>query len=247
MSVEWKLVRFGLLVTGRGEERFLPKLFRPLAATRHCTFEVIGRVPQLSPVQSAVRRRRIDLKGIPTKDEEIGLAARRFLQRSDDHFVILIDDLEGDRACHIDAIFRRYRTAIDTLLSPLGLAPRASVHFFVNMLEAYYFADTSATNAVLGTQLLDYPGDVETIRHPKNLLKSEYHDFHEVNDGERIVSRLDLRRILSRQDTCASLRSLIGWCMRAIGEPNADEYCLSNGVYLPLTQPQTETLGYLDH
>lgn len=243
MSVEWQFVHFGLLVTGRGEERFLPKLFRAMAATGRCAFKVIGRVSQLSPVESAARRQRIKLKGIPTKDEEIGLAARRFLQRSENHFVILIDDLEGGRARDIDAIFRRYRNALDTLLEPAGLARRASVHFFVNMLEAYYFADAAATNAVLGTQLIDYAGDVESISHPKNLLKKEYHGFDEVIDGERIISRLDLRRILSRNETCTSLRSLIGWCAKAMGDPFTDEFCLATGEFHPLTQPQIDALG----
>ena len=47
----------------------------------------------------------------------------------------------------------------------------ASVHFLVNMLEAYYFAHAAATNGVLGTELEDFEGDVESIRHPKNDLK----------------------------------------------------------------------------
>lgn len=163
MDVDWKFVHFGLLVTGRGEERFLPKLFRSMADMGCCAFKVIGRVPQLSPVVSVARQQQIKIKGIPTKDEEIGLAARRFLQRSDSHFVILIDDLEGRRARDREAIFRRYRSALDTLLEPVDLARRASVHFFVNMLEAYYFADAAAINAVLGTRLVDYVGDVEAI------------------------------------------------------------------------------------
>jgi hypothetical protein len=220
----------------------LPKLFRSLAETGHCSFEVIGRVPQLSPIKSTARKQRIELKGIPTKDEELGLAARRFLQRSENHFVVLIDDLEEERAAEAAAIFRRYRTALDMLLDPLGLAWRASVHFFVNMLEAYYFADTAATNHVLGTGLQDYAGDVESIRHPKNLLKSEHRGFDEVKDGAEIVASLDLRKVLSRPDTCASLRSLVRWCVKAVGEPCTDEYCLINGIYQPLTQPQADVM-----
>ena len=30
----WRFFRFGLIVTGKGEEEFLPKLFRSIAATR---------------------------------------------------------------------------------------------------------------------------------------------------------------------------------------------------------------------
>lgn len=243
MSDEWRFVRFGLLVTGRGEESFLPKLFRSLAATGHCTFEVAGRIPQLSPVRSAVRRLKIEHRGIPTKDEEIGLAARRYLQRGDNHFVVLIDDLEAGRAAEMEAVFRRYRTAIDTLLGPLGWSSRASVHFFVNMLEAYYFADVDATNSVLGTQLVHDAGDVEAIRHPKNLLNQACPHFDEVKHGEEIVARLNLKTVLLQPGACASLRSLIAWCHKAMGEPFADDYCLANGVLHPVTHSQAEALG----
>ena len=45
-------------------------------------------------------------------------------------------------------VFGRYRAALDTVLSE-DQARRAAVHFFVNMLEAYYFADTRAVNSML--------------------------------------------------------------------------------------------------
>ena len=41
------------------------------------------------------------------------------------------------------------------------------------MLEAYYFADAQAINAVLETSLPDREGDVETIRNPKSNLRAE--------------------------------------------------------------------------
>ena len=63
-------------------------------------------------------------------------------------------------------MFGRYRSSLDTVLSKEQI-PRAAVHFFVNMLEAYYLADTRAINDVLGTNLADFAGDVESIRHPK--------------------------------------------------------------------------------
>src|SRR5689334_2273254 len=117
----WRFVRFGLLVTGEGEDKFLPYLFRSLAASGHCTFEVIRRISQLSPITS--ERRKLEMVGkgkrIPSKDEEIGLAARGYLQRYDDSFVILIDDLEADRAPQTEAIYVRYRTLLDTMLGPL--------------------------------------------------------------------------------------------------------------------------------
>ena len=110
-------------------------------------------------------------KRIPDRDAvEIGLPSRRFLS-SDDRYVLLIDDLEERRSTDIQQIFDRYRLALDTMLTA-NQARRASVHFLVNMLEAYYFADAQAVNAVLGTDLVDFEGDVETIPNLKRNLKS---------------------------------------------------------------------------
>jgi len=105
---------------------------------------------------------------IPDKDEDIGLKARKFLGEGHD-FILLIDDLEHDRAEEAEEVYARYRAALDVMLTPRGLESRASVHFLVNMLEAYYFADATAVNSVLGTDLEDFDGDVETIPHPKNM------------------------------------------------------------------------------
>ncbi len=76
------------------------------------------------------------------------------------------------------------------------------------MLEAYYFADVKAVNAALGLDppLEDFTGDVETIRHPKNELKRLYPAFDEIDDGGKILDRLDVEYILSRPATCAWLR-----------------------------------------
>ena len=60
---------------------------------------------------------------------------------------------------------------------------KVAVHFLVNMLEAYYFADSKAVNGVLGTDLEDFEGDVETIRHPKNDLKRRHAPFDEKEHG----------------------------------------------------------------
>jgi hypothetical protein len=128
-------------------------------------------------------------KTIPDRDAvEIGLPARRYLQRSDT-FVIVLDDLEKDRQpIHAD-VFARYRAALDTLLPP-ALRTRAAVHFFVFMIEAYYFADAQAVNDVLGTLLSDYDGDVEAIPHPKSELKKHASAFDEKGDGVKIVRKL---------------------------------------------------------
>jgi hypothetical protein len=239
---EWKFVRFGLIVTGKGEEGFLPTLFRSLTTSGHCMFEVIRRIGQRAPITSEKKKIKMTGEGktIPSKDEEeIGLTARRYLTRKDT-FVILIDDLESDRAIGMEAIFQRYRQALDTMLGPLR--HRASVHFLVNMLEAYYFADAQAINAVLGTDQADYEEDVETIRHPKNELKRLASGFDEIVHGRQILNKLDTERILSRMDTCASLRTLFAWCSRAMGEPFADRYRLVDGVRNPITESQIEDL-----
>lgn len=142
--------RFGLIVTGETEQEHLPKLFRLLMATGICHFEVIRKIEQRSSITS--RRRRPPVVGtnqiIERKDElEIGLPARGYVNRSDCHFVLLIDDLEYGRRDQVQQVFDRYRTALDTVLNTLK--HRASVHFLMNMLEAYYFADARAINAVL--------------------------------------------------------------------------------------------------
>ena len=160
-------------------------------------------------------------KKIPDRDEtEIGLPARFYLS-SDDRFVILIDDLEADRSGYIQEIFDRYRRALDTILVP-SQACRASVHFLVNMLEAYFFAHSDAVNSVLGTNLDDYEGDVETIRNPKAEIKSIYDEYKAVDDGCRIIRRLAVPHVLSRRDACSSLRTMFAWVHKAIGEPESE-------------------------
>src|SRR5262249_23128969 len=138
---------------------------------------------------SAKRKQKLVTGGrrIPSKDEEIGLEVRAFLQRRKDSYVLLVDDLEGDRASAVEAVYQRYQLLLDTMLGPLKT--RASVHFLVNMLEAYYFAHAAAINAVARTTLTDWEGDVETIPHPKNLLKQHFKGFHEIDHGKQILAR----------------------------------------------------------
>ncbi len=242
-AANWQFFRFGLLVTGKAEEDFLPRLFRSLEATGKCQFEVIRRIGQRSPVTSQKRKLKMIGTGkiIPDRDEsEIGLPARRFLtQRSS--FVILVDDLEHARADTIKQVFERYRNALDAIL---GIhRHRASVHFLAQMLEAYYFADAKAINAVLGTGLVDYDGDVETIRHPKGELRKLPTGFNEVDHGRQIVALLDVPHVLSNPQTCASLRTLFGWCSAAIGEQPSERYQLVSGRYSEVTRPQVERLS----
>ena len=180
-------------------------------------------------------------KTIPNKDEQdIGFPARRFLSSETD-FVILVDDLEASRAGEITQVFDRYRLALDTILR--DQAHRASVHFLVNMLEAYYFADAQAVNGVLGTQIEDYEGDVETIRNPKGRLKQLHQGFDEVEHGCQILDKLRAAHVLSRRETCASLRTMFAWICRIIGETEGEAYQLSEGRYSDVTRGQLRTLA----
>ena len=239
----WRFHHFGLIVTGETEAECLPKLFRSLAATGKCSFRVIRRINQRSPISSPKRRLGMVGSGktIPDKDaQDIGLPARRFLS-SDTSFVVLVDDLEARRAGEAKQVFDRYRLALDTILRP-DQTRRASVHFLVNMLEAYYFADGRAVNSVLGTEIKDWDGDVETIRHPKNELKGLHQGFNEVEHGCRILDALRAAHVLSRRETCASLRTMFGWICRIIGETEGEAYRLSEGRYSDVTQDQLATL-----
>ena len=240
----WPFFHFGLIVTGKGEEQFLPKLFRSIAAsTGRCSFKVIRRIGQRRPRSGNRRLQMIGSgKNIPDRDEEdIGLPVRRFLSSKKNRFVVLIDDLESEGGREIKQVFDRYRLALEVMLDE-SQAPRASVHFMVTMIEAYYFADIQAVNLVLGTSFGEYEGDVETIRNPKGKLKEQYRNFKEIADGQQIVQTLDMAYVLSRKETCGSLRTLFGWIHRAIGEPAGDEYQLLDGCYNEVTKSQIYAL-----
>ena len=245
-SPQWAFLHFGLIVTGETEWEHLPKLFKSLMATRTCTFEVIRKIGQRNPITS--RRRRPPVVGtnqpIERKDElEIGLPAKGYVSQSGYHFVILIDDLEYDRRDQAQQIFNRYRTALDTILN--NLKHRASVHFLVYMLEAYYFADAQAIDAVLETSLPDYEGDVETMRNPKSKLRHMPPSFDVVNDGGKILDQIDIEHVLSRPDACASLRTLFAWCVKALAKYSNydcadldDKYRLQDGILSVVTGMQ---------
>ena len=245
---QWVFLHFGLIVTGDTEWEHLPKLFKSLMATGVCHVEVIRKIEQRSPRTS--RRQKPEVVGtnqmIERKDElEIGLPARGYMNRSGCRFVLLIDDLEYDRRNQAQQIFDRYRTALDTVLDTLK--HRASVHFLVNMLEAYYFADAEATNAVLETSLLDYEGDVETIRNSKSDLRQMCPTFREIEHGGRILDQIDIVRVLSHPDTCASLRTLFAWCVKVLKTYSDhdcadfyDKYRLHDGILSVVTGTQLD-------
>jgi hypothetical protein len=237
-SVE-SLCKFGLIVTGKGEERFLPRLFRSLSDSGVCRFEVITRISQRSEITSPKRQLRMlgTGKEIPDRDvTEIGLPARSWLKNKTNAFVLLIDDLEVGRAAQKKAIFKRYRDVLDKILGEQKHL--ASVHFLVNMMEAYYFSHSGAINQVLGTSETDFVGDVEEIRNPKGLLKSLLSGFDEITHGQQIMGVLDINHILGNLETCASLRTLFAWCKRAIDPDDISGYRLDSGVYDVVTGPQ---------
>ena len=239
---------FGLIVTGKSERLHLPKLFRSLMATGICTFEVIRRVNQRGGSTSGEELTGIrNGKNIPNRDEKIGLWARTYLATDACRFVVLIDDLEHDRKDQAQQVFDRYRLALDTVLNTLK--HRASVHFLVNMLEAYYFADAKSINAVLGTSLSDYEGDVEDIRHPKGELKELYSGFDEIEHGGEILEQIDIAHVLSRPDTCASLRTLFAWCVKVFAQYSDDDcasfddkYKLQDGKLSEITRAQLDNI-----
>jgi len=224
---------FGLIVTGKSERAHLPKLFRALMTTGICTFQVIQFIGQRRPVTSIKRKLAMigSGKNIPDKDQnEIGLPARRHLKNDPCCLVILIDDLENDWKERAQEAFDRYRQVFDTMLMA-SQKKRASVHFLVNMLEAYYFADAKAVNAVLSLNHLldDYNEDVETIRNPKADLRKLYAAFHEIDDGSKILDMIDIEHVLSRPDTCAWLRTLFAWCIKAMKDhPSYESFSLSD-------------------
>ena len=212
---QWAFFRFGLIVTGETEQQHLQKLFKSLEQSGTCNFRVIRRIDQLGAITSASRLEGLgNGKKILSEDEKIGLAARKYLMTDACHFVLLIDDLEHNRRDQAQQVFDRYRTALDTVLDTLR--HRASVHFLVYMLEAYYFADAQAINAVLGTALSDYEEDVETIRNPKSDLRQIHPSFTEIDDGGEILDQINIERVLSRPNACASLRTLFAWCVKVL-------------------------------
>jgi len=242
---------FGLIVTGETEEIHLPKLFNSLPKIGICNFSVIRRIGQRSPIISKLRKLKMvgEGKTIPNKDEsEIGLPARKYITTNKCRFVLLVDDLEHDRRDIAQQIFDRYRLALDSILYK-DQKQKVAVHFLVPMLEAYYFADAKSINSVLKSpnSLVDYDGDVESKRNPKAELKKLYPGFDEKEAGGKILDSIDLEHVLSRPDTCASLRTLIKWCVIILERyasfsalSLSDKFCLQQGKLYEVTKKQLE-------
>ncbi len=234
-----RFFKLGLIVTGKGEAEFLPVFLRSVASGGNCTLKVLRRIDQRSPRTSA--KRTLQVTGtqgrIPDRDEEeIGLPARRHLDGDRDALVVLVDDLERARSDDARGVYRRYREALDAMLGPHFT--RASVHFLVNMLEAYYFADAAAVRSALAVELADHEGDVEEIGHPKRRLKAMAPHFDERRDGAVIAGHLDLEHVLRDPYTCGSLRTLVAWCVKQMGQPRSERFALSQGIQSVVTGPQ---------
>ncbi len=217
-SRDHQFLQVYLLVTGQTEEEHLPRLFSRLESTGVCRFAVERRIRQHSPRSVKRQLRMVGRRGdriTSRAEDEISLPARRILYGHPDRILVLADDLEHDRRDQVGAIFELYREALDKAL-PESDKPRAAVHFFVNMLEAYYFADPAALEQALGLELEAHGGDVEEIRHPKSLLKRHFPEYRERHHGGQILDHLDLHSVLDDSETCAWLRSCISWLVRAL-------------------------------
>jgi len=245
-----EICRFGLVVTGKAEEQSLPQLFRVLMAKAYCVFSVIRRVGQRNPITAPTRLLRMvgRRQRIPTKDEqEIGLPVLGFLRRHPGSYAMVVDDLEGARRDVAADVFARYRAALDEVLMTSNVHTRSAVHFLVNMLEAYYFADSHAVNLVAGSEVIraDHPTDVEQIGHPKGELKRLWRDFDEKEHAGPILSSLDTEHVLCRPAECCWLRAMFAWCIAKLTESDVildptlvNAFCLTDGCKALTTSRQ---------
>jgi len=243
---EWNYSTIGLWVTGRGEEEFLPAFFRSIETTGRCHVVVRRRIGQLSP-RSTTKKLKMVGKGqlISSRQEEFALNVRGFLQQSPSNYAVVIDDLEERQPNH-KAVFDTYREPLDRILRQQDLTDRASVQFFVPMVEAYFLADAQATQDALGISIDKIERDPETIRGPKGKLKNYCleagQSFNERLDGAKIAGRIDLDKVLGNPDHCISLRSLVKWCSRRIGEKDTTRFQLLHGKVCNVTGPQIDNV-----
>lgn len=207
----------GLIVTGEAEEEHLTKLFGRIAATGLCSFKVLRRIGQLQPRSSVKRLEMVGQGGrIPTHAEKtISFPSRKFLRHEPGRLLLLIDDLEYKRRSRAEEIFELYRGAMDKLLAD-DERRRASVHFLVYMLEAYFLADPRAVEESLGIDCSPPTEDVETIRHAKTEIKKLYPSYREREHGGKILDAIDLGRVLGDPQTCAWLRASVAWLVQAL-------------------------------
>ena len=180
-------------------------------------------------------------KPLSSKQEDFALKIRGFLEQSPANLALVTDDLEDRTPMH-NAVFATYREPLDRILSPRGLQNRASVHFLVPMIEAYFLADATAVNEAFELAIDEPEGDPEEIRGAKGKLKKHCQvagaNYNERTTGEVLAGRIDLEKILDNPDYCVSLRCLVKWCSRRSGEPDGDRFQLLNGKVSEVTAVQ---------
>lgn len=258
-------VKIGLIVTGKLETLHLQTCFQRnlCQAGARCSFRLIRRGPQLAAPTSEKKRLRIKKNapgdGVSSQladiDEEIALQARRDLHSDPNLSILWVDDIEHDRRHNAVAQYDRLRNAVDEIL-PESMRPRAGIHFFVNMLEAYYFADARIINAMFGTSVANCTGDCEDIRHPKGELdaiqRAAQIRVKELDRGRELLRKVDFASVLGDPNKCRALRTLVAWCWERAGNPRDEAFCLVNGVYWTVTAgqlqepPRDEQLGDLN-
>lgn len=219
MSEQCYHLKFCLFVTGKGETQYLPKLFSYISRSGICAFQVSQHVGQLRPRTSPKRAARIigTSKQLPGKDfDKISAPARRHIQEDPCSRIILIDDLEGIDEQEAKKTFDRYRQALDAGLG--SYSKRGSVHFLVNMFEAYFFADPTALSESLGVSIAQasYNGDVETILNPKAKLKQIFSNYKEAEHPGPILDRFCLAYALANPEYCRSLRTCVKWIVHQL-------------------------------
>ncbi|MGK7872386.1 MAG: DUF4276 family protein [Xenococcaceae cyanobacterium] len=227
MSEQCYHFKFILFVTGKGEKQRLSKMFDSLSSSKICTFAVKEFFGQRRPITSQKRLARMAGKGqqIPNRDfEQIGAPARRYIEHDKCNRVILIDDLEKISKDEAIETFHRYRTAFDKALK--SKKGRASVHFLVNMLEAYFFAHPDALNIALALKppVEPHDGDVEAIQNPKSQIKKIFPGYSETKHPELILDLIDLDIVLANPKYCSSLRTCVKWIVNQLKDYPDQEY-----------------------
>lgn len=246
---EWRRAKFFLIVTGEAERDSLKELFRRFChwSFHLATFTVTRRNGQHRP-RAVTKGDSVPPKELGTKldspkaIEQAWLDARKHL-RDEDSFVLLVDDLEWERKDEIERVFATYSPR-PVLFGDSTSAGRVGVFFLRMMREAYYWADLSAVESLLGQPRSspNVPDDVEEIRNPKGLIEGKWPNFKDREHAGPILKALDVDWVLADPTTCASLRTLYAWCSRAMGFRDAERFQLRDGRRCPVTSPQIDRL-----
>lgn len=239
----WRHFKIRLFVTGQSEFAVLPRMLSELTLSGRCSI-----TPEIAFKQLGVSTKRLvnrSGKAVAGKAEQIGLKIRGWIQASTENLAIIVDDLEHERRGEAASLFKRYNDAVLPFLNvDPSFVRRFSVHFLVNMLEAYYFRQVAVINEVCGTTMPSHEGNVENLRHPKNRIDDAIRQvnprqrFREIDDGREIAKKLSLTTILDDPKSCRALRTLVAWIVERIGDGSADRYRLREGEYWDITVGQ---------